>query len=378
MTDAKVDLKQVDADEARMIGKIAGICQELDLLKELHIPKERLAEVIRTKFSDFRLVAGRSNEPLAKDIADRLGITLMSRTLKDFGNTEIKCKIDENVREKDIYILQSGGWNKDHSINDFLVELCLMVSACRRSSANLINVIAPCYFYARADKKDDGRTAIGAAEVATMLEAMGVNRITAVDLHAGQIQGMYKGPFDNIYAKKWVINYLLQHDLKGLTRDELMHFVWISPDFGGEKRVLAYATKLGMRHAVISKQRNYAEISSIEKSVLHCDFDLKGCTGILVDDMGDTFGTMVSAVKELGKYGMARVIIVIIHAVLSGEAIKRINECENIVSVIATDTLDQTDNLKICPKLRVIPLGEMFAEVLVCQRMGASVSHLLA
>lgn len=325
-----------------------------------------------------KLIAGRSNPELALLISKRLGINLTQRTITDFSNTEISVTIGEDVRGHDIYILQTGGNYNGKSINDHLMEMCAMVQACKLSSAKSVSVVMPTYPYARGDKKDTCRTTIMGSIVARMLETLGVDRIIAMDLHSGQIQGFTMKPFDNLYAIKLHCEHLHTTIFKGMTLEEInTKYILVSPDVGGVKRVHAYAERLQMAHVTLNKRRDHSKPGQVENSELSGGDDkVKGKIAIMIDDMMDTMGTIKAGAEELMKFGASGVIAICTHGILSGPAIERINLTKEIIKVIVTNTLPQTENQVKCPKLEVVDTSELFAEVIKRIEFGGSISEL--
>lgn len=327
---------------------------------------------------NIRLVVGRSNEELGRGIAARLGVDVAKVEVSRHANSEIKVRIAESVRKKEIYVLGTGSEGEGNSVNDALMELLLTVDACKLSSAGSVAVIVPCYPYARADKKVDGRTSIGGALVARLMKAVGANRIVSMDLHAEQIQGFIDLPFDNLEAIDPFIEFIEKTYFGEMTKKERNEkYILVSPDGGGVKRVEKYAKKLEMNFVIMHKQRDYTKSSTVLHSVLVGAVDnVVGKTAIIIDDIIDTMGTMLSAANELHKKGIKNVIIMATHGILSGPAIDRINAAELITNVIVTNTLPQKNNQDKCPKLQVVDTSFIFAEVIRRLVTGESVSAL--
>lgn len=328
--------------------------------------------------NNIKLIAGSSNPDLANLISKELGIPLTKCILDKFGNTERRFQILENVRDHDVFIIQTGAYTDYTSINDYLVELLIMIDACKRSSAKSVNVIMPTYPYARSDKKDSPRVAIAGSMVAQILESLGVNRIIAMDLHAGQIAGFTKRPMDNLYAIKLHINNLRNKYFKNYSPEEINRkFILASPDNGGVKRVEAYAEKLKMDFVVLHKQRDHSQISKVVKSLLVGDpASIKDKIVILIDDMADTMGTMCSASDLLKKNGATECWAMVTHGIFSGAAFENLEKCENITKVIVTNTMPQGDNCKRSNKIEVVNTSALFAEVIKREITGESISEL--
>ncbi len=258
--------------------------------------------------------------------------------------------------------MQTGARFEERSINDHLIELYLLIDGCYRSQANSINVIAPCFPYARSDKKDD-RGPISAKLVINQIFSAGARRLVSMDLHAGQEQGFTDQPFDNIYCINIIIPYL-----KTLTDGNSDKYILVSPDAGGVKRITKYAEKLHLDYVMLHKQRNYSLLNVVESSMLLGNPDIlskaKGKIAIVIDDMMDTCGTMAAGVQTLIDNGITRVILVATHGIFSGDAIVKLNECEAILEVIVTNTICQQYNLEQCSKLHVIDTSPLLSEVI--------------
>jgi len=322
-----------------------------------------------------KLIAGRSNLPLAEGISKTLGIPLVKRTIESFPNTEIRVEINEDIRSNAIFIIQTGGCSKTESINDYFVETLLLVDACKRSGARKINVILATYPYARSDKKDKPRVPIAGALVSRILKTSGCDRIITMDLHSGQIQGFTTLPFDNLYAINLHIDNLRNTLFKGLSQDEINEkYVIVSLDVGGAKRVKEYAKRLGMTYALMDKQRDYSKPGTVLKSVLVGN--IKGKVALCIDDMCDTCGTMVSGINDLEKHGASKAIVLVTHGIFSGPAFKRIRECDFIEKICVIDTLDQTDNTAKSDKIEVISSSALFSSVIRKVVEGGSISKL--
>lgn len=321
-----------------------------------------------------KIIAGRTSTMLGESIAKTLNVQLIPVKFSDFSNSEMNVQLLDNIRGVDIFIIQTGSIVDDFSVNDMIMELFLLTNACKLASAKSISVIMPLLPYSRADKKDLPRTPIGGRLVPDTLKQLGVNRLISMDLHSGQIQGFVDLPFDNLYAKNTLCTYLLKHYLKK-NKDNC---VLISPDVGGAKRIDSYAQTLGLPHIIMHKQRDYSSVSKVVKSIIVGDVsEIAGKTAIIVDDIIDTMGTMVMAAEELKNVGFARVIIVATHGVLSGSiSIDRINGSDIITDVIVTNTIDQTKNKLVCPKLKVVDTSLIFSEVISRLLDGRSISEL--
>jgi ribose-phosphate pyrophosphokinase len=329
-------------------------------------------------FKNVKLIAGRSNLALAEKVSKLLEIPLTKTEIRDFANTEIGVKILENVRGMHVFIIQTGSADEEHSINDYIVELYELIHACKLSSATSINIIVPCYPYARSDKKDAPRVSIMSSMIASTLQFLGVARIVSMDLHAGQIQGFFQGPFDNLYAINHIINYLKTIVFNNLTIDEInQKFVLVAPDIGAVKRIEAYARELKMKHVIMHKHRNYDKPGTVINSILIGDKTyVENRTAIIIDDIFDSFGTINAATMEMSKYGVKSVIAISTHGIFSGTAFDKINSNPLIEKVVVTNTLPQESNLQKTNKLVVLDVSDILAVVIKTLVTGGSISEL--
>lgn len=327
---------------------------------------------------NVKIICGRSNEELGKLISDKLKIPLVDCCLEDFANKELRVEIYNNLRGRDIFILQTGSSDDVHSINDHIMELVAIASACRLSSARTVTALVPYYPYSRSDKKDNPRVPIMGRVFADMLVGAGVDRIVSMDLHAGQIQGFSSCPFDNLFCLNLFVSYMKNTLFKGMTQDDINEkYVLVSPDQGGINRVKAYAKKLEMNYIFMHKQRDYTQKSVVMKSMIIGDIkNIEGKKGIIIDDMIDTMGTMTAAATELLEQGMDRACIIATHGIFSGPAFKRIMSCDAIDKVIVTNTLPQMQNMEKCGKLVCIDTSDMSSEVIRRLIEGGSLSEL--
>jgi ribose-phosphate pyrophosphokinase len=276
--------------------------------------------------------------------------------------------VGESVRDEDVFIIQSGCGE----INDNLMELLIMINACKTASARRITAVVPCFPYARQDKKDKSRAPITAKLIANMLTVAGADHVITMDLHASQIQGFFNIPVDNLYAEPSTLKYI---------RNEMPDFgngVIVSPDAGGAKRAAAIADKLDVDFALIHKERKKA--NEVSRMVLVGDVRDRVC--ILVDDMADTCGTLGLAAKLLMENGAKKVYAMVTHAgiifshiVLSGKAISVINS-SCLEQLIVTNTIPQHEQIEKCPKLRFIDVSSTFAEAIRRTHNGESISYL--
>lgn len=307
-------------------------------------------------------------------IANYLDIDHLDSIGEPFKNGETRVEILDSVRNKHVFIVCQAQTGR---VNDEIIELLMLIDACNRAGVDKITVVLPYFPYSRSDKKDAPRVPIGAANIAGILQHKGISGIVSFDLHAGQIQGFTDRGFQNLYAKRVICDYIQNSYLFGKQHNRKI--VLIAPDVGSIKRVEAYAKYLGLEYIVLHKQRDYTKPGTIVRSMIIGD-NLErytGYTGIIIDDIADTMGTMISATNELmSKIGLSDIIIAVTHGVFSDGAIKKINNCPHISCVITTNTLDQTDNQRFCPKLQCIDISNVLAYALFCIVRGYSISKL--
>jgi len=324
-----------------------------------------------------KLIAGRSNPDLASRISVELKTPLTKTDIKNFANTETFVKID-TVRGCDVFIIGPGGSYEGRSIDVHCMELFQLIGACRANGAEKIHVISPFYPYARSDKHDESGTCIVGSLYAEILERLGVSRIISVDLHAGQEQGFFRRPFDNIYAINEHITHLEKTLFAGLSIEERnKQYILCSPDLGGIKRCEAWAKKLKMKHVLLHKHRNYEVPGTVlDSKLVGSQEEIKGRKVITMDDMCDSFGTSLAGARELMGYGAVGIIVIATHGIFSGEAIDRINNNECIEQVIVTNTLPQVENCQKSKKLQVIDIAPLLAKVIRCVQSGESISKI--
>lgn len=306
---------------------------------------------------DLLLFSGNSNPRLAKEIAEYLDVRLGDIEVSRFSEGEIRVKINENVRGRDVFIIQSTC----PPVNETLMELLIIIDAMKRASASRITAVIPYFGYARQDRKDQPRVPITAKLVANLITAAGTDRIITVDLHAGQIQGFFDIPLDHLFAATILIKYIKDMNLENL--------VIVSPDVGGVKMARAFAKRLGADLAVVDKRR----ISGEEIEVMNLMGEVEGKSVIIVDDLVATAGSLVEAVEEVRKRGAKKVYAGITHPVLSGKAIERIEESA-LEKLIVTDTIplgDKRDN-----KIVVLSVASLLGEAIKRIHLNESVSSL--
>ncbi len=300
----------------------------------------------------LRVFAGNANPGLARKIVDHMGIPLSKAIVKSFSDKETWVELHDNVRGADVFIIQPTCT----PANDHLMELIIMVDACRKASAKRITAVMPYYGYARQDKKVKPKTPITASVVAIMLEAIGVKRVLTMDLHAGQIQGFFHEPVDHLHAMPVMLN-----DIRARFRKQLVEgkIVLVSPDAGGVERTRAFAKRLNVGLAIIDKRRDKPNKSE----VMHVIGKVKGKTAILLDDMADTVGTLDNGANALIKKGAKEVHAHCSHPVLSGLAPKRIKKSK-IKTLTVTDTIPLSKKIRKCKKIRVVSVAEMFGDAI--------------
>lgn len=310
---------------------------------------------------NIKIFSGTSHQEIAQKICDRLGIDLGRVTTKKFSNQETCVEIGESVRGEDVFIVQSGCGE----VNDMIMELLIMINACKIASASRVTAVIPCFPYARQDKKDKSRAPISAKLIANMLSTAGADHIITMDLHASQIQGFFDIPVDNLYAEPAVLKWIRENI------PEWRNSIIVSPDAGGAKRVTSIADKLNVDFALIHKERKKAN----EVASMVLVGDVKGKIAILVDDMADTCGTICHAAEKLLEAGAVRIYAVCTHGILSGSAIANINK-SNFECVVVTNTIPQEANMKVCPKIQIIDVSMILAEAIRRTHNGESISYL--
>ncbi len=308
--------------------------------------------------SKMMVFTGNANPVLAEKVAERLDIPLGKANVTRFSDGEVSVEIQENVRGKDVFIIQSTC----APTNDNLMELMVFIDAIRRASATRITAVIPYFGYARQDRRPrSARVPISAKVVATMITTVGVDRVLTVDLHADQIQGFFDIPVDNVYGSPVLLDDIIDQNYDDI--------VVVSPDVGGVVRARAVAKQLDSDLAIIDKRREKAN----ESQVMNLIGDVEGRTCILVDDMCDTAGTLCKAAKALKEKGAKRVVSYVTHAVLSGPAIDNISNSV-LDEMVVTDTIPLSEAAQSCGKIRQLSLAPMLAEAVrrVCNEESIS------
>ncbi|KAH8828157.1 phosphoribosyltransferase-like protein [Flagelloscypha sp. PMI_526] len=316
--------------------------------------------------NSIRILAGNSHPELAQSITERLNVPLVSCTVKQFSNGETNVRIQESVRDEDVFIVQSGCADA----NDNLMELLILISACKTASARRITAVIPCFPYARNDKKDKSRAPITAKLVANMLAVAGCDHVITMDLHASQIQGFFDIPVDNLWSEPLMLSYIKQHIPNW--KDAIV----VSPDAGGAKRVTAIADKLNIEFALIHRSRAWKAEDAPERMELLVG-DVKGKDAILVDDMIDTGTTLKLAANVLAEKGAKSIYAIISHGLLSEANLHTIDTLP-IIQLVVTNTVPQRKHSEVCKKLVTIDISPTLAESIRRTHNGESISLLFS
>lgn len=295
----------------------------------------------------LKVFSGNANLSLAHAICRYLDMELGSAVVRTFSDGEIMVEIGENVRGSDVFVIQPTST----PVNHHLMELLIMTDALRRASARRITAVIPYYGYARQDRKVAPRTPITAKLVADLITTSGIRRVLALDLHAGQIQGFFSIPVDNLFAAPVLLNYI--------RKDFLNNVVMVSPDAGGVERTRAFAKRLNAQLAIIDKRRERPN----ESRVMNVIGDIEGKNVIILDDMVDTAGTLCHAAQALKEHGAKTIHACAVHPVLSGPAIDRI-KASAIEKLIVTDTVPLSPNAQQCNKIEVLSVADLLGEAI--------------
>ena len=308
----------------------------------------------------MKLVVGNSNRPLAEDIADYLQISLAKCTVRRFADQEIFVEIQENVRGEDVFALQSTSY----PANDHLMELLIILDALRRSSARRITAVLPYFGYARQDRKPGPRTPISAKLVANLITRAGADRVLTLDLHAGQIQGFFDIPTDNLYSAP-----VITHDIR--EQNDIANVAIVSPDVGGVVRARALAKRIDAPLAIVDKRRERPG----ESEVMNIIGDVDGKDCILFDDIIDSGGTICNAATALIEKGASSVRAYTTHGVLSGGAVARITSSA-LQELVITDSIYPSASVRAAPNIRILPIAPLIGEAIKRTASEESVSSL--
>jgi ribose-phosphate pyrophosphokinase len=313
------------------------------------------------RLRDWVILSGNANRPLTEKICERLGKPLGQVDIRRFSDAEIFAEIGENVRGRDCYVVQSTC----RPVNDNLMELLILIDALKRASAKEITAVIPYFGYARQDRKVQPRTPISAKLVADLVTGAGATRVVTMDLHAGQIQGFFNIPVDNLFSAPVILTHLKAMKL------EPSKLVMVSPDAGGVERARAFAKRLECGVAMIDKRRTGPNVAK----AMNIIGEVEGKTAVIVDDMIDTAGTLIEGVNATLGHGATAVYAAATHGVLSGPAIERITKSA-IHQVIVTDTIPLTEEAKACGKILQLSVSDILAEAIYRIHNYDSVSQL--
>ena len=308
----------------------------------------------------MKLVTGNSNLKLAKNLADYVGVGLSKCEVKRFADKEIFVEMHENVRGEDVFVIQSTSF----PANDNLMELLIIIDTLRRASAKRITAVVPYFGYARQDRKPGPRTPITSKLVANMIDKAGANRVLTLDLHAGQIQGFFDIPTDNLFAAP-VLTSNIKDKIKNKTP------IIVSPDVGGVVRARIIASRIGADLAIVDKRREKAG----ESEVMNIIGDVEGRACFIIDDIVDSAGTLCNASNALLEQGATEVYAYVTHGVLSGGAVERVNN-SSLTKLVLTDTIEESDLVLKSNKIEVISIAPLMAEAINRISNSTSVSDL--
>ena len=309
----------------------------------------------------MKILACNSNKELAEAISSYIGVKLADTTIRKFADGEIFVKINENIRGEDVYIIQSTS----PPVNDHLMELLITIDAARRASARRITAVIPYFGYGRQDRKDEGRTSISAKLVANLITSSGANRVVTTDLHAGQIQGFFDIPLDNLFS----VNEMIQ-DMEKITFAKNTLAI-VSPDVGGVVRARAFAKRINASLVIIDKRREKAG----ESEVMNIIGEINNKTCILLDDIADSAGTLCNAAIALKKNGAKEIYSYIVHGVLSKDAVEKIKNSD-IKELVLTDSIQASEKVKNTKNIRHISIAPLMGEAIKRINSNSSVSAL--
>ena len=309
----------------------------------------------------MKILACNSNKELAEAISSYIGVKLADATIRNFADGEIFIKINENIRGEDVYIIQSTS----PPVNDHLMELLITIDAARRASARTITAVIPYFGYGRQDRKDEGRTSISAKLVANLITSSGANRVITTDLHAGQIQGFFDIPLDNLFS----VNEMIQ-DMEKISFEKNTLAI-VSPDVGGVVRARAFAKRINASLVIIDKRREKAG----ESEVMNIIGEINNKTCILLDDIADSAGTLCNAATALKKNGAKEIYSYIVHGVLSKDAVEKIKNSD-IKELVLTDSIQASEKVKNTKNIRHISIAPLMGEAIKRINSNSSVSAL--
>ena len=308
----------------------------------------------------MRIIAGNSNLPLSKSVAEYLGENLTNASITRFADDEVYVEIKENIRGEDVFVMES----LSYPANDNIMELLVMIDALKRASAKRITAVIPYYGYARQDRKPGPRTPISAKLVANLITTAGADRVLTLDLHAEQIQGFFDIPTDNLFAGP-----VFSKDIK--EKYEISNLVAVSPDIGGVVRARAIANKIGASIAIVDKRRPRAG----ESEVMNIIGDVKGKDCIILDDIIDSAGTICNSADKIIDLGANSITSYVTHGVLTGKALEKIS-ASKLTELVITDSINNEEKLKACEKIRSISISDLLGEAIKRISEASSVSSL--
>lgn len=311
--------------------------------------------------NDLKIFSGRSNTSLTARICEYVGIPQGNLALTSFPDSEISCKLEENVRGRDVYLVQSTC----SPVNETLMELLVMIDTCKRASAERVTAVIPYFGYARQDRKDEGRVPITAKLVANLIERAGADRVLTMDLHAAQIQGFFDLPVDHLYAAPVLNDHFKEMNFA------LDDVVVVSPDEGSIKRALGHAKRMGVRLAIVDKRRSSAEKTK-QENILGAPIEGKIC--LMFDDMISTAGSICGAAEKVAEAGAKEIYVATTHGILCGNAISNLEKAP-IKKVILTDTIPLPPERKL-PKMTILSVAPLLGEAIKRIHRNESVSRL--
>jgi ribose-phosphate pyrophosphokinase len=306
------------------------------------------------------IFSGNANQKLAKDICESLKVKLCAASVDHFSDGEIQVKVNENIRGKDVFVVQPTC----PPVNENMMELLILIDALKRASAQRITAVIPYFGYARQDRKDQPRVPITAKLIANIITTAGASRVLTMDLHAGQIQGFFDIPLDHLFAVNVFVDYFL-------AKKNLKDLVVVSPDVGGIKMARAYAKRLSASLAIVDKRRKSPESTE----VMHILGEVEDRTAIIVDDLIATGSSLIEAVMAIKKAGAGDIYAAISHGVLSGNAIENVDKCRDLKELIVTDSIPLSQQKKH-PKIKQLTIAPLLAEAIKRIHNEESVSSL--